>query len=278
MSERSRELEEIEEIKSIPRPTLYEMIRGTENPRDGRLMASFYLLANRCSEGLAVVPEDIRKEVAVEILDMELTEMAARLQRLRTEVDVGRSLGRDVSSAQRRLGRLFDDYQDMSELTKRFHTPETAVSAADEMAKRYPQTLVYVVKLFTLKRKKRVPRNIPIPVVDPLAPLFVDAVEDMEDRLFPISRQRTWYLLERAGVYDFYKEEGEMVPKNPLRHSRLSEVSNYFNPLQVNRFAGWRIKGTADHYLHLRWSDYVPALVRVARSAPPLELASQRAS
>jgi hypothetical protein len=44
------------------------------------------------------------------------------------------------------------------------------------------------------------------------------------------------------------------------------------NELQVNRFAGWRIKGTADHYLHLRWSDYVPALVKAARAAPPLEV------
>ena len=272
MSERSRELREIEEVKSIPRPTLYEMIRGSRNPRDGRLIASFYLLANRCSEGLAVVPDDVHKEVAVEILDLELAEMAARLQRLRTEVDVGRSLGREVSRAQEELGRLFDDFQEMSELAERFHTPEESLSAADEMAKRYPQTLVFVVKLFTLKRKKRVPRNIPIPVVDPIAPLFVDAVHMMEDRLFPISRQRTWYLLERAGVYDFYKELGEMVPKNPLRHARLSEVSNYLNELQVNRFAGWKIKGTADHYLHLRWADYVPALVKVARAAPPLKV------
>ena len=272
MSERSRELEEIEEVKSIPRPALYEMIRGSRNPRDGRLMASFFLLANRCSEGLAVVPDDVHKEVAVEILDLELTEMAARLWRLRTEVDVGRSLGREVSRAQEELGRLFDDYQEMNELAKRFHTPGTAVSASDEMARKFPQTLVYVVKLFTLKRKKRVPRNIPVPVVDPLAPLFVEAVEEMGDRLFPISRQRTWYLLERAGVYDFYKEMGEMVPKNPLRHARLSEVYNYFNPMQVNRFAGWKIKGTADHYLHMRWADYVPALVRVARAAPPFEI------
>ena len=93
MSESSRELKEIQEIKSIPRSTLYEMIRGASNPRDGRLMASFFLLANRCSEGLAVGPEDITKEVTVEILDGALTDLADRLGRLRTEVDVGRSLG-----------------------------------------------------------------------------------------------------------------------------------------------------------------------------------------
>lgn len=268
--ERSRELKEIEEVKSIPRPRLYEMIREAKNPRDGRLMASFYMLANRCSEGLAVVADDVHKEVAVEILDMELEEMAARLMRLRTEVDIGGSLGRDVSGAQKDLGTLFDEFQDMNHLTHRYHDPKENEAAVDEMATRYPQTLVYVVKLYTLKRKKRVPRNIPIPVVDPLAPLFVDAVNGMEDRLFPISRQRTWYLLERAGVYDFYKEEDEMVPKNPLRHARLSEISNYLNPRQVDRFAGWKIKGTADRYLHLRWSDYVPALAKVARVAPPL--------
>lgn len=266
------ELKEIEEIKSIPRTTLYEMIREARNPRDGRLMAAFFLLANRCSEGLVVGPDDVHREVSVEILDGELTEMADRLGRLRTEVDVGDSLGRDVSKPKRELGELFDEYQEMNELRKSFHAPGQALAAVEEIARRYPQTLVYVVKLLTLKRKKRVPRNIPIPVIDPLAPLFVDAVHKMEDRLFPISRKRTWVIFTRAGIYDFYKEKGEMVPKSPLRHARLSEVSNYLNPLQVNRFAGWKIRGTADHYLHMRWADYVPALVRVARAAPPLEI------
>lgn len=270
MSENRRELREIKEIKSIPRSTLYEMIRGASNPRDGRLMASFFLLANRCTEGLAVGPGDVSKEVAVEILDGEITDLADRLGRLRTEVDVGKSLGRDVSAAQRELGGLFDEYQTMSELKKRFHTPREAASAAEEIARRYPQTLVYVVRLITLKREKGVPRNIPVPIVDPLAPLFLKAVKEMEGKLFPLSRQRVWYLFRRAGIYDFYRDE--MVPKNPLRHSRLSELSNYLNELQVNRFAGWRIKGTADHYLHLRWSDYVPALVKAARAAPPLKL------
>ena len=266
------EIKEIEEIKSIPRSTLYEMIRNSRNPRDGRLMATFFLLANRCSEGLAVGPDDVHKEVSVEILDGELTEMAAQLGRLRTEVDVGESLGRDISSAQVELGRLFDEYQEMNDFQKRFHTPGQALEVVDEIAHRYPQTLVYVVKLLTLKRKKLIPRNIPIPVIDPLAPLFVDAVHKMEDRLFPISRKRTWVLFTRAGIYDFYKEKGEMVPKSPLRHARLSEVSNHLNPNQVNRFAGWKIRGTGDHYLHMRWSDYVPALVKAARAAPPLKV------
>ncbi|MBA7699362.1 hypothetical protein ES703_108057 [subsurface metagenome] len=270
MTERKGELKDIEEIKSIPRATLYEMIRAARNPRDGRLMAAFFLLANRCSEGLAVGPDDVHREVSVEILDGELSEMADQLGRLRTEVDVGRSLGRDVSGAQEQLGKLFDEYQEMNEFKKRFHTPGESLEAVEEIARRYPQTLVYVVKLLTLKRKKRVPRNIPIPVIDPLAPLFVDAVHKMEDRLFPISRKRTWVIFTRAGIYDFYKAKGEMVPKSPLRHARLSELSNHLNPLQVNRFAGWKIRGTGDHYLHMRWSDYVPALVKVARAAPPL--------
>lgn len=267
------ELKEIEEIKSIPRTTLYEMIRNAKNPRDGRLMATFFLLANRCSEGLAIGPDDVRKEVSVEILDGELTEMANQLGRLRTEVDVGESLGRDISRPKRELGKLFDEYQEMNELKKRWWDhPDQALETADKIARRYPQTLVYVVKLLTLKRKKRVPRSIPVPVIDPLAPLLVDAVHNMEGRLFPISRKRTWVLFTRAGIYNFYKEKGEMVPKSPLRHARLSELSNYLNPLQVNRFAGWKIKGTADHYLHMRWADYVPALVKIARAAPPLEV------
>lgn len=266
------ELKEILETKTIPRPLLYEMIRDAKNPRDGRLMASFFLLANRCSEGLVLVSGDIHKEVSMEILDGELTDMAGRLGRLRTEVDVGETLGRDVSRSKRELGSLFDYYQEMNDLRENFYTPGQSLEAADKIAARYPQTLVYVVKLLTLKRKKRIPRNIPVPVIDPLAPLFVEAVNMMEDRLFPISRSRAYVIFSRAGIYDFYKERGESVPKSPLRRARLSELSNHLNEVQINRFAGWKIKGTADHYLYMRWADYVPALVKIARAAPPLEI------
>jgi hypothetical protein len=61
------------------------------------------------------------------------------------------------------------------------------------------------------------------------------------------------------------------VPKNPLRHARLSEVSNVLNRVQLDRFAGWKIKGTADKYIHLRWDDFVGPLVQLARRSLPLE-------
>jgi hypothetical protein len=235
-------------------------------------MAMFHLLANRCSEGLAVETGDIHLEVAVQILDEELISLRDRLGRLRTEVDVGASLGRDVSEPRKELGELFNAYQEMNSLRTRWDRPGEAMDVADEIAERYPQTLVYVVKLITLKRKKRIPRNIPIPTVDPLASLFVEAVkQESEGSLFGITRQRVWQLFKRAGIYAFYKDQGYPVPKNPLRHARLSEVSNVLNRVQLDRFAGWKIKGTADKYIHLRWDDFVVPLVQVARRSPPLE-------
>ena len=271
--ERRKELKEIEEIPAISRPMFYEIIHETENPRDKQIMAMFHLLANRCSEGLAVEAGDVHLEVAVQILDEELMSLQDRLGRLRTEVDVGTSLGRDVSEPRKELGEFFNVYQEMNDLRVKWDRPGQTMETADEIAKRYPQTLVYVVKLITLKRKKRIPRNIPVPVVDPLAPLFVEAVKrESESSLFGITRQRVWQIFKKAGIYSFYKDQGYPVPKNPLRHARLSEVSNVLNRVQLDRFAGWKIKGTADKYIHLRWDDFVGPLVQVARRSPPINV------
>jgi hypothetical protein len=235
-------------------------------------MAMFHLLANRCSEGLAIEAGDIHLEMAVLILDEELISLQDRLGRLRTEVDVGTSLGRDVSEPRKELEELFNVYQEMNDLRARWDRPGEAMDAVDEIADRYPQTLVYVVKLITLKRKKRIPRNIPIPTIDPLAPLFVEAVKESKGSIFGITRQRVWQIFKSAGIYAFYKDQGYPVPKNPLRHARLSEVSNVLNRVQLDRFAGWKIKGTADKYIHLRWDDFVGPLVQVARRSPAINV------
>lgn len=277
------ERKELEEIPAIPREALYEMIRraGEEDPwrseegarRDQRLLASFYLLANRCSEGLAVEPDDIHLEVAVSVLDEDLKALSDYITRLRFEIESGRSLGRDMEKQVREFGSLFDEYQEMSGIRAMWNRPGERMDAADLMAKRYPQTKVYVVKLLTLKRKKRIPRVVPVPTVDPLAPLFVEQLQRMKGHLFDISRQRVWQIFKRAGVYAFYKDQGYPVPKNPLRHSRLSEVSNVVNRVQLYRLAGWKLRGTVDKYVHLKWDDFMSPLLKVARSAPPLEVA-----
>jgi len=272
MSDDIVELQQLEEIPAIPRPALYEMIRGCKNPRDMRLMASFVLMANRCSEGLNVTPEDVHKEMSIDVLRVELEEMESRLNRLRTEVDVGESLGREVSGAKDRLGSLFDDYQEMTSLEHRYHHPDEfdIMETTDDIVRRYPQTVVYVVKILTLKRKKKISRVIPILTVDPLAPLFVESVEkDMGENFYEISRQRVWKVFQRAGLFAFYQDQGHHVPKNPLRHLRLSEVSNMLNRAQLYRYAGWKLKGTQDKYVHLKWDDFVEPLLRVARRAPP---------
>lgn len=279
----SKERKELEEIPPIPRETLYEMIReaGETSPygrteeeakRDQGLMASFYLIANRCSEGLALTSRDISLEVSVEILDEELSRMVAYLGRLRTEIDIGISLGRDVGNQQIELGELFDEYQEMNRLRTAWDRPGDRMEAADEILTRYPQTRVYVVRLITLKRKKRIPRNIPVPTIDPLGPFFIDRVKKMGESLFDITRQRVWQIFDRVGIYDFFKDHGYPVPKNPLRHSRLSEVNNFFTRTQLDRYAGWKIKGTADRYIHAKWADFVVPLVKAARTAPPFEV------
>jgi len=266
----SKELKELEEIPSIPRPTLYAMIKGA-NRRDQELMASFTVMANRCSEGLAVKPSDVHKEVSIDILKLEINELAARLGRTRTEVDVGASLGRDVGAAKKELGVLYDEYLRMTDLEEAFHKGDTMLETVDKIIKLYPQTLVYVVTIQTLKRKKQVSRPVPIPVIDPLAPLFVSALSNnMGETFFELTRQRVWQLFKKAGIYAFYKDQGYPVPKNPLRHLRLTEVSNFFNRTQLYRYAGWKLKGTQDKYIHNKWDDFVEPLIKVARRAPPL--------
>lgn len=276
----SAELKELEEIPAIPRLKLYEFIAraGTQDypesfcRRDQRLLATFFLLANRCREGLAAEKEDIELQVSLAVLDEEINRKEASLMRLRGEVDIGERLGRDVQRTREELGSLFDEYQDMLRLRAKWDHPGSSLEAVDETATRYPQTRVYVVKLLTLKRKPRVYRVVPVPVVDPLAPLFVEQLQEPGETLFDVTRQRVWQIFKAVGVYDFYKSQGYMVPKNPLRHARLSEVTNVLNSAQLDRLAGWKIKGTADRYVHLKWDDFVLPLVRAARSAPRLEV------
>lgn len=281
------ERRELAEIPPISRGDLYEMIRRAGKPetyeyfegyksyaqRNQRLLASFFLFANRVSEGLNVGPEDVTLEVGVNVLDEELRLLTDRLGRLRTEIEVGAALGRDMGDRKGELGELFEEFQEMNGIRRLWNIPSEVVRAADMMVKKYPQTKVYVVKLRTLKRKKKPIRNIPVPVVDPLAPLFVEQIPEMGRRLFKISRQRVWQIFTRVGLYNFYKDRGYPVPKSPLRHARLSEVSGVLNPIQLARFAGWKIRGqvgTADHYIHSRWEDFLPSLIQIARRAPPL--------
>ncbi len=314
MSKVSKEIRELEEIPAIPRPDLYEMIRDAP-VRDGELMASWTLLANRCSEGLAVTPADVHKEVSIDVFKLEINELAAKLGRARTEVDIGGSLGRDVSQAKEQMATLYDKYLNMTSLEEMYHNPISKEAATDDIMSRYPETLVYVVTLYTLKRTKRigpeytdkatvdrlvmekgwtirkirsrdksnvdrwrrvlphrVPRLIPIPTIDPLAPLLVSAIKKMRSSFFGISRQRVWQLFKRAGIYAFYKDDGYPVPKNPLRHLRLSEIANVMNEAQRYRYAGWKMKGTQDKYIHLKWDDFIVPLVTLGRKAPPLNL------
>lgn len=279
ISEITQELKELEEIPAIPRTKLYEMMREAgENRqpphipgRDMRLMASFTLMANRCTEGLRVTPKEVHKEISVDVLRMEIERVAAQLGRLRIKVDIGESLGRGVSQAKVELGEVYDVYLHMTSLEEQFHKPGIdALTVVDEIAKYYPQTLAYVVRLFTLKRKKKISRVVPIPTLDPLAPFFVESLErDMGKTFYGVSRQRVWQLLKRAGVFAFYQDQGYPVPKNPLRHLRLSEVSNVLNRAQLYRYAGWKLKGTQDKYVHMKWDDFMEPLVRVAHKSPP---------
>lgn len=263
---------ELEKIPAIPRPALYKMIESTELERDRAIMSGYFLMANRASEGLAIKPSDVQLQMGIDVFDEELKQISDELNRLRIDVDAAKLLGGEVEPLVDQYRELYGRYREMRELRRKYDVPGRAAEATDEIASRWPQTKVYVVRLLTLKRATKIPRSIPIPVLDPLAPLFSRLLEGMNGLMINLTRQRIWQIFDKVGVYNFYSDQGYPVPKNPLRHARLSEVNNVFNGNQLDRYAGWKIKGTKDHYIHMKWDDYVAPLVKVAKRAPPFEV------
>lgn len=101
----------------------------------------------------------------------------------------------------------------------------------------------------TLKRKKKVPRNIPINYekYKDFVDIILDYIIGLEeqDQLFTFTRQRAWQIInERMGLFCHYFRH--------LRSSHLVEYEGYTEG-DLKRFHGWSTDNMANTYVHLDW-------------------------
>jgi len=91
---------------------------------------------------------------------------------------------------------------------------------------------------------------------------------------FNLTRQRVWQLY-RTYLSPFLKPKNKRNKKNPLRHFRLTHlVSEYdFNAFDLTVYSGWTLNTSAGmfgiqtspqagQYIHLKWKDYFPKLLK----------------
>lgn len=112
---------------------------------------------------------------------------------------------------------------------------------------------IIVQNVRTLKRKKHVPRSIPIILTEKeqkIVNIFMQyyARLDEEDALFDLSRQRIYIILGHANLHPHY-----------LRHLRNSHLAiDYgFNSADIRAYNGWSSSLTADRYVHLNVDDLI---------------------
>lgn len=111
-----------------------------------------------------------------------------------------------------------------------------------------------IVKLPILKRGKDLTKIIPIPLIDPFTKYITQYLNKIEGKLFDITPQRVWQILIDVGVRP-----------HELRHSRLTEIATYMpSDVEIYRFAGWKLPGMEDTYLHLRYEQLKEPLRKIS--------------
>ena len=127
------------------------------------------------------------------------------------------------------------------------------VRVCDINEEEYAGAKFLVVRMPVIKRKRAVYKEIPLPLADPLTHYVAAYISGLPPAapLFGMTRYGAWKVLKRVGI-------------NPhsLRHSRLTELASYFSYGQLYKFAGWRLEGADEEYVHLGWRDYAPALLK----------------
>ena len=120
----------------------------------------------------------------------------------------------------------------------------------------YYNDILIIRNVRTLKRKKYIPRSIPVIIereqkfVDILKE-YTNKIED-EDVLFPITRQRVFQILDSISIFAHW-----------LRHIRLTHLStDYgFSSQALKQFVNWSNSGTADKYVHLNVDDLIKKMM-----------------
>lgn len=121
---------------------------------------------------------------------------------------------------------------------------------------------IHNVKILKKKlntRSKYKTRIVPVYINDLEKPFvkmlfdYLNTLNDEEDMLFPLTRQRVFQILQKIGIFPHL-----------LRHTRLSHLSIYynFNPSYLREMTGWSSTKPADVYVHLNKDDLFDAFER----------------
>lgn len=121
--------------------------------------------------------------------------------------------------------------------------------------------IIRVYNVMCLKRKfENHRRTIPIIISQekPFVDIFLDYYNTLEegDILFPINRQRAWQIVSRNMVKVIDGKEVRLF-NHFLIHERCSHLAaqKNFNPLDLQKFRGWRDTSQASVYAHLNTED-----------------------
>jgi len=126
-----------------------------------------------------------------------------------------------------------------------------------EGVRREGDFLVFDVPIKKRKAKGLI-RKIPVPLDDPFTPYVVEYLKKIKrGRLFNLTPQRVWQIMKDLGL-----------SPHELRHSRLTEITPFLpSDTDLYRFAGWKLKGMAEIYVHLRYRHLMEPLREVALKA-----------
>jgi len=98
---------------------------------------------------------------------------------------------------------------------------------------------------------------------DPLGKPFINWVKEKNTgKIFDISRVGAYKILKKVGVVS-PRKNGKGSKKNVLRHSRLSELGAFMNTTKLKRFAGHKISGSMEDYVHLNWRNFADDMTEV---------------
>ena len=125
----------------------------------------------------------------------------------------------------------------------------------------FEDDIIRVYNVICLKRKfENIRRTIPIIISQerPFVDIFLKYYNTLEDGqpLFKINRQRAWQIMNKNMVKKIDGKEVRLF-NHFMIHERCSHLAaqKNFNPLDLQKFRGWRNTSQASVYAHLNTED-----------------------